>query len=100
MEWRDRRGGVCVTDADVSICQPHAEKASGFVLRQTQDGVCRPLVRCVCRPGAWFGALCTASIAAIDAGGFGVGRFCHWGVDRWNVERAGHVVLHALEIAQ
>jgi hypothetical protein len=94
MEWRDRRAGIRVTDADISVYWPHAEKASSFALRQTQDDVCRPLVRCVCRPGARFGVLCTASVAAIDTGGFGVGRFCRWGVDRWNVERARHVVLH------
>jgi hypothetical protein len=77
MEWHDRRTGIRVTDADVSVYQPHADKVSGFALRQTQDGVCRPPVRHVCRPRAWFGAQYATSVAATDAGGFGVGRVYH-----------------------
>jgi hypothetical protein len=71
VEWHDRRAGVRATDADVSVCRPRAEKASDFALRQMQDGVCQPPVRCVCRHEAWFGALCTAFVTATDAGGFG-----------------------------
>jgi hypothetical protein len=76
MEWRDRRMGVRATDADVRVCQPRTEKASGFALRQTQDGIYRPPIRRVYRPGARFGALCAVSITATDTGGFGVGRVC------------------------
>jgi hypothetical protein len=59
-----------------------------------QDGVYQPPVRCVYWPRARFGALCTASVVATDASGFGVGRIYCWGVDRWNIEWVGHVVSH------
>jgi hypothetical protein len=94
VEWRDRRAGVRATDADVNVCRLRAEKASGFAPRQTQDDVYRPPVRRVCRPRARFGALCAMSVAATDAGGFGVGHVCRWGVDCWNVERVGHMASH------
>jgi hypothetical protein len=94
VEWRDKRAGVRATDADASVCRLCAEKVSGFALHQMQDGVYQPPVRHVYRPRARFGALCAASVAATDAGGFGVGRVCRWGVDRWNIERAGHVASH------
>jgi hypothetical protein len=74
VEWRDRRAGIRATDANVSVCRLHAEKTSVFALRQMQDDVYRPRAR--------FGALCATAVAAIDAGGFGVGRIYRWGVDR------------------
>jgi hypothetical protein len=68
---------ACVTPkCYISVYQPRTEKASGFALRQTQDDIYRPLVRRVYQPRARFGAFCTASVAATDAGGFSVGRIC------------------------
>jgi hypothetical protein len=66
VEWRDRHAGIRATDADVSVYRLRAEKASGFALYQTQDDICRPPVRRVCRVEARRKAFWTAFVGAID----------------------------------